>query len=163
MINISKKDEINGKTASNLKEGNKKESQYLLRVVYDSEDEKVHKLLEGIFGKDQILDVKNGKVAKINSSLTPKQRDYFLGMVSEAINKAEDNEAIKSNSEKEIINVNNYSVNEINNVKEEFNDTNNKENFNEENYNNSEEMQNSRKVNADKLIQEFAKFLNNIS
>lgn len=156
MIYISKKDEFNRDAVSDSKEV-KKESQYLLRVVYDSEDEKVHKLLESIFGPDQMLDVKNGKVAKINSTLTPKQRDYFLGMVSEAVNKAEE-----KNDEHNLKEINN-EMNVSNEEKKEIYDNDNKKELSEEDNNHKEENSDSKKVSAEKLIKEFASFLNNIS
>lgn len=151
-----------------------------MRVVYDSEDENVHKLLKGIFGPDQMLDVKNGKIAKIHSSLTPKQRDYFLGMVSEAVGKME------SQDEKdEIIEENNIEIKdheqynykgEVTEIKKHFDEDNyieennlgvDSENFNLSNFKDKEikleENKNSRKVSAEKLIQEFSNFLKNIS
>ena len=148
--------------------------------MYDSEDENVHKLLKGIFGTDQMLDVKNGKIAKIHSSLTPKQRDYFFGMVSEALNKmeTEDNEENneKNNEEKsdkvfEGDNKNDYAEefdkkenklddDNLNFSKKELNVNSLK---NEDIENKTQENNNSRKVSAEKLIQEFSNFLNNIS
>ena len=151
-----------------------------MRVVYDSEDENVHKLLKGIFGPDQMLDVKNGKIAKIHSSLTPKQRDYFLFFVSEAVGKME------SQDEKdEIIEENNIEIKdheqynykgEVTEIKKHFDEDNyieennlgvDSENFNLSNFKDKEikleENKNSRKVSAEKLIQEFSNFLKNIS
>lgn len=161
MIYISKKEEFNGKSLSDSK-GDKKESQYLLRVIYDTEDENVRKLLEGIFGPDQMLDVKNGKIAKINSTLTPKQRDYFLGMVSDALNKMDEE---NSNTEsKEEISINkeyNFDQNDI--EEEDTYDIDSKEESTEEDSDNTEKIKDSRKVSAEKLIKEFADFLNNIS
>ena len=161
MIYISKKEEFNGKSLSDSK-GDKKESQYLLRVIYDTEDENVRKLLEGIFGPDQMLDVKNGKIAKINSTLTPKQRDYFLGMVSDALNKMDEE---NSNTEsKEEISINkeyNFDQNDI--EEEDTYDIDSKKESTEEDSDNTEKIKDSRKVSAEKLIKEFADFLNNIS
>ena len=90
-----------------------------------------------------MLDVKNGKVAKIHSSLTPKQRDYFLGMVSEAMEKAEEDKEI--NKKNEI----------VENDKEENSLHNNKNQI-------EEDQKKSKNVKAEKLIKEFADFLNNI-
>lgn len=142
MVFISIKEENRGEKSDS--------KQYLLRVVYDSHDKNVHKLLEGIFGPEQMLDVKNGKIAKINSTITPKERDRFLNMISDALSKMEENE----------------DETETDNCKEESN---------EEDYNNQEEIieeeitqensieKNSKKVSAEKLIEEFASFLNSIS
>ena len=157
MIYISKKDEFSGNSASD-----KKESQYLLRVVYDTEDENVRKLLEGIFGPDQMLDVKNGKIAKINSTLTPKQRDYFLGMVSEALNKM-DEEDKNIELDKEILIEEDYNLDQNDFKEEDTYDINSKENSDQKDSNYIENSKKSRKVSAEKLIEEFASFLNNIS
>lgn len=146
MVFISIKEENKGETSDS--------KQYLLRVVYDSHDKNVHKLLEGIFGPEQMLDVKNGKIAKINSTLTPKERDRFLNMISDALNKMEveddeeENESEFDNSEKESREENCNNQEEI--IEEEINQEVSKEN-------------DSKKVSAEKLIQEFANFLNSIS
>lgn len=129
------------------KEENKKESQYLLRVVYDSEDKNVHKLLEGIFGPDQMLDVKNGKIAKINSSLTPEERDCFFSLIAEALNKIGFKKVCDENIEDEKEEETENSIDQIeSDITKEEKDEND-----------------SRKVSADKLIKEFATFINNIS
>ena len=162
MIYISNKDEQNDESTSNSK-------QYLLRVVYDSEDKNVHKLLEGIFGPDQMLDVKNGKIAKINSTLTPKERDCFLEMISGAINKMElqkDNEP-NSKELEDIVSKNNNeekedSFEEENEIKE-ANIAKEQNEAKEEIKSTNEDDANARKVSAEKLIEEFAKFLNSIS
>lgn len=151
MVFISIKNERKDETSDS--------KQYLLRVVYDSHDKNVHKLLEGIFGPDQMLDVKNGKIAKINSTLTPKERERFLNMIFEALNKMESDDENEEEYDEE--------------EETEFEDY--KEKSREENRNNQEEFfedeliekrknnDDSRKVSAEKLIEEFASFLNSIS
>ena len=230
MIYIFKVEKINTHDNSNSKD--KKESQYLLKVIYDSEDTKVHKLLEGIFGPDQMLEVKNGKTAKISSSFTPKERESFFDVVSQAVDRImeqkkqenskdniedsnlvetnkETNEkldldetAIKNNKKLDLdqIDINNKeksSMDDINNEKEDKSDSDgnlreddelqniiieritpewhesHKEKIEEQNKIEddiqdeikSEEKENKdfRKVSAEKLIQEFASFLNSIS
>ena len=217
MIYIFKVEKINNHVNSNSKD--KKESQYLLKVIYDSEDAKVHKLLEGIFGPDQMLEVKNGKTAKISSSFTPKERDSFFEVVSQAVDRImeqkkqenskeniEDsdlNETDKENNEKleldEVVRENKEKTgfDDIANEDEDKSDLN--ENLKEDDelediiiervtpkWQESQEEKveekneieddiqdkikleekedkDSRKVSAQKLIQEFASFLNSIS
>ena len=162
MIYISKKDELSRKSVSDFKE-DKKESQYLLRVIYDTEDENVRKLLEGIFGPDQMLDVKNGKIAKINSTLSPKQRDYFLGMVSDALNKMDEEDNSTDESIEEISIEKDYDLDQNYIEEEDTYDIDSEEQSTKEDSDNTEKIKKSRKVSAEKLIQEFANFLNNIS
>lgn len=162
MIYISKKDELSRKSVSDSKE-DKKESQYLLRVIYDTEDENVRKLLEGIFGPDQMLDVKNGKIAKINSTLSPKQRDYFLGMVSDALNKMDEEDNSTDESIEEISIEKDYDLDQNYIEEEDTYDIDSEEQSTKEDSDNTEKIKKSRKVSAEKLIQEFANFLNNIS
>ena len=162
MIYISKKDELSRKSVSDSKE-DKKESQYLLRVIYDTEDENVRKLLEGIFGPDQMLDVKNGKIAKINSTLSPKQRDYFLGMVSDALNKMDEEDNSTDESIEEISIEKDYDLEQNYIEEEDTYDIDSEEQSTKEDSDNTEKIKKSRKVSAEKLIQEFANFLNNIS
>ena len=217
MIYIFKIEKINTHDNSNSKD--KKESQYLLKVVYDSEDTKVHKLLEGIFGPDQMLDVKNGKIAKISSTLTPKERDSFFDVVSQSVNRIKEqkkqndykenledfelDETYKENDEKidlaqtVIKNKEKIIFDDSNNEKEDKSDLNEnlkeydepkdiiieranqklkesqedkneeqneiKNNIQDEIKLEEKEDKNSRKVSAEKLIQEFASFLNSIS
>lgn len=146
MIFISLKNERNEEETSDSK-------QYLLRVVYDSHDKNVHKLLEGIFGPEQMLDVKNGKIAKINSTITPKERDKFLNMISEALNKMEEEE--KEENEPEV----DSCKEESNEEYDDYQEKSVKEEINQKDL----EEDNSKKVSAEKLIQEFANFLNSIS
>ena len=162
MIYISKKNELSRKSVSDSKE-DKKESQYLLRVIYDTEDENVRKLLEGIFGPDQMLDVKNGKIAKINSTLSPKQRDYFLGMVSDALNKMDEEDNSTDESIEEISIEKDYDLDQNYIEEEDTYDIDSEEQSTKEDSDNTEKIKKSRKVSAEKLIQEFANFLNNIS
>ena len=167
MIYISIKNEQNSETASDSK-------QYLLRVVYDSQDKNVHKLLEGIFGPDQMLDVKNGKIAKINSTLTPKERNCFFNMISEAIEKMEcQDEDDSTNEDCPKRNKKEENENDTEELFKEEKQENNKEEtlneeikekiFQEEKDEKKEESESSRKVSAEKLIEEFASFLKNIS
>ena len=203
---ISKDNFNHSKDTAKTKE--KKESQYILKVTYDSEDESVHKLLEGIFGEDRMLDVKRGKVAKITSTLTPSERDCFFDMVTESLNKVsnkteQDDNSNFNNSNKatvsqqnndyrneendEFINEQNNSVIEDQNssvfeeknliLEKQLHITQNpkiipkesdvsekidiKRDFKEDEKRNSDN-ENSRKVSAEKLIKEFANFLNNI-
>lgn len=99
-----------------------------------------------------MLDVKNGKIAKINSSLTPEERDCFFGLVSEALNKLELKKEIDSNSEK----------NEVKDIEEDITEE-EKEIRETEETNENEEKIDSRKVSAEKLIKEFSNFINSIS
>ena len=202
---ISKDNFNHSKDTAKTKE--KKESQYILKVTYDSEDESVHKLLEGIFGEDRMLDVKRGKVAKITSTLTPSERDCFFDMVTESLNKVsnkteQDDNSNFNNSNKATVSQQNNEFR--NDEKDNFIDDKNNSVIEEQNSsvfeesskvldNNIELSQNSkiipkesdvsekieikrdfkeekrnldnvnsRKVSAEKLIKEFANFLNNI-
>lgn len=155
---ISIKEEQNSQNLSTSKKGDDVSTQYLLRVVYDSNDENVQKLLENIFGPDQMLDVKNGKIAKINSTLTPRERESFFEMVSKTLNKMEQKEEEQSNN-----NESEEYIQEENekgkNVKEGFFDEEENEN---KDYDEETNNKTSRKIKAEKLIKEFANFLNSI-
>ncbi|MBR3697779.1 MAG: hypothetical protein IKM97_05950 [Clostridia bacterium] len=158
MMYISIKEEQNSQNLSTSKKGDDVSTQYLLRVVYDSNDENVQKLLENIFGPDQMLDVKNGKIAKINSTLTPRERESFFEMVSKTLNKMEQKEEEQSNN-----NESEEYIQEENekgkNVKEGFFDEEENEN---KDYDEETNNKTSRKIKAEKLIKEFANFLNSI-
>lgn len=159
MICISNKEEVDIQTTSKPKEkNNKKESKYLLKVVYDSEDTKVHKLLEGIFGEEQMLDVKNGKIAKISSTLTPKERDCFFEMVSETLNKVSGQEEKEDYEDDD-----NYDDDNLEEIAEEDEIIDEEENEIEKETKINDEQKDSKKVSAEKLIKEFASFLNSIS
>lgn len=155
---ISIKEEQNSQNLSTSKKGDDVSTQYLLRVVYDSNDENVQKLLENIFGPDQMLDVKNGKIAKINSTLTSRERESFFEMVSKTLNKMEQKEEEQSNN-----NESEEYIQEENekgkNVKEGFFDEEENEN---KDYDEETNNKTSRKIKAEKLIKEFANFLNSI-
>ena len=111
-----------------------------------------------------MLDVKNGKIAKVNSSLTPEERDNFFGIIAEALNKIgfkKENEADEEECEKSD-NIGVKELEEESNVIEKFErqviDEDKKSTKEEE-----KEEQDSKKVSAEKLIKEFASFINNIS